>query len=275
MAVVAVHQYLVQFVQLTSCMEVVDQYLSILSKEELIDVAFLRTPHHHWPWAVSSPHIMILSLVYNKGGRGKPCCIDIGQQVVCFGFSWGCFWNCLIPLRPMAFFTFGISSEPCSSMFQMYFGSVILSCSNTSSYFLYQSKTELFFVAFFLAIDKLVTVSFTFNLGYCFRRKLNHFLPASLCILLKPSNPLASAKSKAIFLTSLADKGNPRKENSSIILTISSANKELTCYSREVGNNMYMIQFNKPKQSLVQWFSLPSCALGRILLLPLPPEQCS
>ena len=47
MAVVAVHQYLVQFVQLTSCMEVVDQYLSILSKEELIDVAFLRTPHHH------------------------------------------------------------------------------------------------------------------------------------------------------------------------------------------------------------------------------------
>ena len=47
MAVVAVHQYLVQFVQLTSCMEVVDQNLSILSKEELIDVAFLRTPHHH------------------------------------------------------------------------------------------------------------------------------------------------------------------------------------------------------------------------------------
>ena len=119
--------------------------------------------------------------------------------------------------------------------------------------FLYKSKTELFFVAFALAIDKLVTVSFTFNWGYHFRRKLKHFLPATLCILLKPSKPLASAKSKAIFLTSLPDKGNPTKENSSFILTILSANKELTCYSREVGNNnMYMIRFNKPKQSLVQ-----------------------
>ena len=57
----------------------------------------------------------------------------------------------------MTFLTFGISSEPYSSMFQMYFGSVILSCFNTSSYFLYQSKTELFFVVFALAIDKLVT----------------------------------------------------------------------------------------------------------------------
>ena len=93
----------------------------------------------------------------------------------------------------------------------------------------------------------------TFNWGYHFRRKLNHFLPASLYILLKPSNPLASAKSKAIFLTSLPDKGNPTKENSSIILTILSTNKKLICYSREVGNNnMYMIRFNKPKQSLVQ-----------------------
>ena len=99
-------------------------------------------------------------------------------------------------------------------------------------------------------------------LDLCFRRKLNHFLTASLSILLKASNPLASAKSKAIFPTSLPDEGNPRKKNS-IIWTISSANKELACYSREVGNNMYMIWFNKPK-----WFSLPSCALRRILLLP-------
>ena len=47
MVVVAVHQYQAQFVQLAKYMEVVDQPLSILSKEELIYVAFLRTPHHH------------------------------------------------------------------------------------------------------------------------------------------------------------------------------------------------------------------------------------
>ena len=175
-----------------------------------------------------------------------------------------------MPLRPMTFFTFSISSEPCSSMFQMYLGSVISSCFSTFSYFLYQANTELFFVAFAHAIDKFVTVSLTFD------RKLNHFLPASLCTLLKPSNPLASAKENAIFLTSLPDKVKPKKDYSSIFSTISSANKELRCYSREVGkNNMYLIWFNKPKQSLVQWFSLPSCALGRILLFPLPPEECS
>ena len=68
-----------------------------------------------------------------------------------------------MPLRPMTFFTFGISSEPCSSMFQMYFGSVISSCFSTFSYFLYQANTELFLVALAHAIDRFVTVSLTFN----------------------------------------------------------------------------------------------------------------
>ena len=111
-----------------------------------------------------------------------------------------------------------------------YLGSVMSSCFSTSSYFLYQSKAELFFVALAHAMDKFVTVSLTFNWGYLLRRKLNHFLPVSLCNLLKPSNPLASAKSNVIFQTSLPDKGNHKKENSSIILTILSENRELTCY---------------------------------------------
>ena len=215
-------------------------------------------------------------LCITRGGRVNPAALTYVNIVVRFGFSWGCFWNCFIPFRPMTFFTFGISSDPCLSMFQIYFRSVISSWFSTSWYFLYYFKTKLFWVAFAHAIDKFVTVSFTFNCGYHLRRKPDHFPPVLLCILLKPSNPLAAAKSNAFFWTSLPDRGNSRKKISPIILTISSGSKELTSYSGEgVGNNMYLIQFNKPKQSLVQWFSLPACVLGMILLFPLPSEQCS
>ena len=171
----------------------------------------------------------------------------------------------------MTFFTFGISSDPCSSMFQMYLGSVISSCCSTFSYFLYQANTELFLVALAHAMDRFVTVSLTFNWGYLFKRKPNHFLPASLCTLLKPSNPLASAKENAIFLTSLPLKEKPKNEYSCIILTISSENKELTCYR---GCTWFSLKSTLQAGPVIQ-FSLPSCSLGRTLLFPLPPDQCS
>ena len=148
-------------------------------------------------------------------------------MVVHFGFSCGCFWNCLIPFSPMTFFTFAMSSDPCSSMFHMYLGSVISNWSSTFWYFLYQVATESWLLALALAIERFVTPSLTFYFGYLFRRKANHFLPASLHCLLKPSKPLASAKSWAIFLTSLEHKGNPKNENSSIICTSSSERKNL------------------------------------------------
>ena len=97
-------------------------------------------------------------------------------------------------------------------MFHMYLGSVISNWSSTFWYFLYQVATESWLLALALAIERFVTPSLTFNFGYLFRRKANHFLPASLHCLLKPSKPLASAKSWAIFLTSLEHKGNPKNE---------------------------------------------------------------
>ena len=249
MTVVTVHQDQVRFVQLPCSMQMVNEPLSILSKQEFVYVSFLGPSHHDSSGAMCSPRVMVFAFVDYQGRQCKACNIDIGQhrgslwllvrlflklfyalETYDLLYFWHIFWTMFVNVPNV-------------------FGSVISSCFSTFSYFLYQANTELFLVAFAHAMDKFVTVSLTFNWGYLFKRKPNHFLPASLCTLLKPSNPLASAKENAIFLTSLPDKGKSKNEYSCIISTISSENKELTCYRG-------CTWFSLKSTLQVQWFGL-------------------
>ena len=78
MAIMAVHEDEVGFVNLTSCMEVIDEHLTIFCKKLLVNVSFFGSMDQNPFGGINAPAVMVFPSVNYHWWESKASSIDIG-----------------------------------------------------------------------------------------------------------------------------------------------------------------------------------------------------